>query len=308
MDDPLYEAEAKIAGLEEWVDDLQQQNAALVEQLADSAAAQQDLQQRNLWQGWKIIEQARELNRRPPIPEGENVCDQPPRWAGVDFSQALPECPWPKVWPEFPEVVISEHAPATPFRGSTLEDRWLKVQLTGPSAETVDQWAARHAKNHALLEIDQRVEDWHEGRAGADQTLHDFLGMSWPEYSLWVTQPSALTDKQIRHHLLGALRLPEELTMPGVIRVPDDPHLDPRDPLQVKTRELDKLSETVALMERVQTPLGAAFVLGMAGGRLNTMQSLGLLTGAEHAELREAIKAQFDERWPDLIEDLPGRS
>jgi hypothetical protein len=41
-------------------------------------------------------------------------------------------------------------------------------------------------------EIDQFVEDWHEGRQGADIALHEHLGMSWEEYQLWSTTPSVL--------------------------------------------------------------------------------------------------------------------
>ncbi|MGO0630814.1 hypothetical protein ACTORR_12380 [Pseudomonas sp. SAR267] len=41
-------------------------------------------------------------------------------------------------------------------------------------------------------EIDDFVEDWHEGREGVDQDLHEYLGMSWEEYSVWSTNPSML--------------------------------------------------------------------------------------------------------------------
>lgn len=41
-------------------------------------------------------------------------------------------------------------------------------------------------------EIDRFVEDWHEGRVGADMELHEYLGMTWEEYQLWATTPSVL--------------------------------------------------------------------------------------------------------------------
>lgn len=41
-------------------------------------------------------------------------------------------------------------------------------------------------------EIDDFVEAWHEGREGVDQDLHEYLGMSWEEYSVWSTSPSML--------------------------------------------------------------------------------------------------------------------
>lgn len=42
-------------------------------------------------------------------------------------------------------------------------------------------------------EIDQFVEDWHEGREGADMQLHEYLGMSWDEYQIWATTPLVLS-------------------------------------------------------------------------------------------------------------------
>lgn len=41
-------------------------------------------------------------------------------------------------------------------------------------------------------EIDEYVARWHEGTAGLDQELHEYLGMTWGEYSLWATKPSIL--------------------------------------------------------------------------------------------------------------------
>ena len=39
-------------------------------------------------------------------------------------------------------------------------------------------------------EVDDWVDRWHE--ADGPGELHEFLGMTWPEYQLWVEQPSAL--------------------------------------------------------------------------------------------------------------------
>src|SRR5688572_9932220 len=38
--------------------------------------------------------------------------------------------------------------------------------------------------------IDDYVDRWHESPAG--QSLHDFLGMKWDEYGLWVRDPDFL--------------------------------------------------------------------------------------------------------------------
>ncbi len=41
-------------------------------------------------------------------------------------------------------------------------------------------------------DIDEFIDNWHEGKAGQYQSLHEFLGMSWEEYSIWVIKPSSL--------------------------------------------------------------------------------------------------------------------
>jgi hypothetical protein len=44
---------------------------------------------------------------------------------------------------------------------------------------------------HATLQVrfnevlSQKIADWHEGRAGLDQPLHEYLGISWAEYADW---------------------------------------------------------------------------------------------------------------------------
>jgi hypothetical protein len=41
-----------------------------------------------------------------------------------------------------------------------------------------------------LGEIDTMVQGWHEG--GDARPLHEYLGMTWPEYQLWVERPESL--------------------------------------------------------------------------------------------------------------------
>ena len=40
-------------------------------------------------------------------------------------------------------------------------------------------------------EIDDFVDNWHEDKVTTLQ-LHEYLGMSWEEYSVWATSPSIL--------------------------------------------------------------------------------------------------------------------
>ncbi len=46
------------------------------------------------------------------------------------------------------------------------------------------------AGNVLLEEIDEFVDQWHEAPAGSE--LHDYLGMTKEEYSLWLRVPDAL--------------------------------------------------------------------------------------------------------------------
>lgn len=45
-----------------------------------------------------------------------------------------------------------------------------------------------------LDDIDDYVERWSDGEEGQNIELHEYLGMSWEEYSIWVTKPSSLID------------------------------------------------------------------------------------------------------------------
>ncbi|AXI72404.1 hypothetical protein [Streptomyces cavourensis] len=40
-------------------------------------------------------------------------------------------------------------------------------------------------------DIDSYVDAWHDGDGG-DLELHEFLGMTWDEYRLWVEKPNTL--------------------------------------------------------------------------------------------------------------------
>jgi len=43
-----------------------------------------------------------------------------------------------------------------------------------------------------LDEIDDYVDIWHDDSTSEDVELHEYLGMTWQEYSLWVTNPNIL--------------------------------------------------------------------------------------------------------------------
>jgi hypothetical protein len=50
-----------------------------------------------------------------------------------------------------------------------------------------------------LQKIDDYIDMWHDGKAGADRELHDFLGMTPEEYALWVERPEVLPFIIIAH-------------------------------------------------------------------------------------------------------------
>lgn len=50
------------------------------------------------------------------------------------------------------------------------------------------------AGNATLEDIDDYIEIWHTDPVGEGISIHDFLGMTWNEYVLWITNPKALKD------------------------------------------------------------------------------------------------------------------
>ena len=44
----------------------------------------------------------------------------------------------------------------------------------------------------SLDEIDNYIDEWHDSDSTNDLELHEFLGMSWEEYSLWAVKPKFL--------------------------------------------------------------------------------------------------------------------
>ena len=46
----------------------------------------------------------------------------------------------------------------------------------------------------SLDEIDDYIDEWHDSDSTNDLELHEFLGMSWEEYSLWAIKPSLLEE------------------------------------------------------------------------------------------------------------------
>ncbi|PZU96024.1 MAG: hypothetical protein DCE90_11395 [Pseudanabaena sp.] len=44
----------------------------------------------------------------------------------------------------------------------------------------------------SLDEIDNYIDEWHDSDSDMSLELHEFLGMTWEEYSLWVVKPRFL--------------------------------------------------------------------------------------------------------------------
>lgn len=43
-----------------------------------------------------------------------------------------------------------------------------------------------------LEDIDDFVDRWHESDEGEERELHEYLGLTWDEYALWVERPASL--------------------------------------------------------------------------------------------------------------------
>ena len=49
-----------------------------------------------------------------------------------------------------------------------------------------------------LTDIDTYIERWHQ--RNSDKSIHDFLGLTWYEYSLWVENPEVLSEIVTARH------------------------------------------------------------------------------------------------------------
>ena len=49
-------------------------------------------------------------------------------------------------------------------------------------------------------EIDDYIDQWHEHEHNHKISLHEFLGMTWDEYALWVEKPESLSAILLSRH------------------------------------------------------------------------------------------------------------
>lgn len=48
--------------------------------------------------------------------------------------------------------------------------------------------------NASLDEIDDYIDAWHDSDSDMELELHEYLGMTWKEYSIWAIKPSLLAE------------------------------------------------------------------------------------------------------------------
>jgi len=48
--------------------------------------------------------------------------------------------------------------------------------------------------NASLDEIDNYIDAWNDGDSDTEIELHEHLGMTWKEYSIWAIKPSFLAE------------------------------------------------------------------------------------------------------------------
>jgi hypothetical protein len=226
LEHELHDAQAKIAGLEEWVDNLQGQNAALVEQLAEACAALAALQ----------------ITGPKVWPEG--TTDKQIR------HYLLGPLRLPKELP-----MTDDKTPDTQLGGRLLH---LKLRPKVPRAESTAEWAAR----------------------------------------LGGCEPSPVDP--------GPTRVPDDIRARGYVPVVGTIGPDEFDDFEARKRaQLDKLTKALTLLETANTCSGASLMMGIARGRLGVLRDLGLVSADEYDELRAAFMRLFNARWPDLHNDEP---
>ena len=140
-------------------------------------------------------------------------------------------------------------------------------------------------------ELDQRVADWHEGRAGQGQELHEYLGLTWAEYAARFSPwPPGTTDKQIRHYLVGPLRpTPEEPTMT------DDTEQSP-----VHRALLEHLDHLLINLLPFCHGEATAQVLAAGLMTVKTLRDLALIENAEVLSLAARVRAVCEAHDPEL--------
>jgi hypothetical protein len=87
-------------------------------------------------------------------------------------------------------------------------------------------------------------------------------------------------------------------------RIPDDSDLD--DPvhaqIELTRQQLTVVTDNFQLLKLIESPIGAAFLLGTVRGRLNCMADVGLISHAQANELAEDIKTVYDKRFAGLAD------
>lgn len=85
-------------------------------------------------------------------------------------------------------------------------------------------------------------------------------------------------------------------------RIPDDSDLDDPVHAQIKLaqQQLQQVTDNFSLIRLIESPIGAAFLLGTIRGRLNCMAEVGLISHTQANELAEDIKAVYDKRFAGL--------
>jgi hypothetical protein len=87
-----------------------------------------------------------------------------------------------------------------------------------------------------LDDIDTFIDRWHDGTD--DRELHEFLGMTWDEYRLWVERPGSL------RHILFARRhsIPVESAL--------EKYALEREPVAARARDADEAREVLDWLRR----------------------------------------------------------
>jgi hypothetical protein len=130
-------------------------------------------------------------------------------------------------------------------------------------------------------ERDQKIADWHEGRAGLDQELHEYLGLSWAEYAQWANPRPRMTPSE-------------------------NPTMTEKTPVYIAL--LEHLDHLLDHLLPLASEDGAVQIVAAALITVKTLRDLALIDAYEVDHLNTRIRQSFEAHTPGssgLFDDQP---
>lgn len=157
------------------------------------------------------------------------------------------------------------------------------TDVDGYAGSGLEQTNLAALQAHYDKGLDQKIADWHEGRAGIDQPLHEYLGMTWAEYADWVMPLKNSTATK-------------------------NPTMYEPDRDLTYTALLEHLDHLLDDLLPLASDLGAFQILTAGRATVRSLFDQGLIDAVEHEALTDRVHAAFhahDAAQPGQFDDQP---